>query len=135
MEMAHIRGVDGMQLVPEVFDDVDATRDIASEIGRVVANLIVARLVHRDLKLSNLIVERGAKPRRVWVVDTADVRPMRHPVADVACMLDRLVIEMHQAGIGIPRAAWRPVLLSSFRQLSKQTRRGVVQRLRQRRPR
>ncbi|MEX0744925.1 MAG: hypothetical protein WD118_04925 [Phycisphaeraceae bacterium] len=151
------------RLATDLFRDAtlpaEQRRRIARALGALAPRIAVAGLVHRDMKLENLIVpchgdglpngvRNGAAHRAgvgeaalskrglsIWAIDTVGVgRMLRRPAA-VERMLVQLMIEPITEGLAIDRGEAEAVLRAALRPLPPNTRRAVLRRLRRRKAR
>ena len=102
--------------------------DIAARLGEAVSILAHAGLRHRDLKLSNIVLQRDSN--EIWFIDPVGVMRDRNLVASIVCMLDRLEVEIRDGLVPRPTGATVVVLRSSIRGLGREDRRAVLQQLR-----
>lgn len=134
LELEYLPGRSALELLcDETLCDADR-RSAAAAIGRVVARLVEVGLFHRDLKLSNLILDDSIGQIEVWLIDTVGVRLMRRRVAQTARMLERLAVQPAVRGIDLSPAEWMPTMRHALRPLAADTRRAVVRWLKARRP-
>lgn len=135
LELKFVPGRSAFELAPPRSLSDPERRRAATSIGRTVAQLTAAKLFHRDLKLSNLIIDATYPRNEVWLIDTVGVRPMRRGATQIARMLERLAVQLTVSGDRLPAVVWMPVILHALRPLPVRTRRAVVQRLKQHRSR
>jgi hypothetical protein len=121
LESQYIAGRTALELLNEDSNLLDA-----KIFGELVTTLAAASLFNRDLKLSNLVLDRQG---RLFVIDPVGVRLMRDPVRAIDRMLERLMIEPANAGITVPRRAVTQALFSALRPLAKPQRKAVLARL------
>jgi len=124
LEMSYIEGRSAFELLQAGAEAGEAVRRCARPIGRAVGAIANAGLLHRDLKLRNVIVEEGTDPPRVWIIDPVGVRRMNDRPLAFLRMLDRLVVEAVHEGVRLPRDVWQPALRAA---LTGQTR--IVRRV------
>ncbi|MHC5004218.1 MAG: BUD32 family EKC/KEOPS complex subunit [Planctomycetota bacterium] len=103
---------------------------LARMCGGIVARYAGAGLLHRDLKLSNLVVDPGRTS--VTVIDTIGVRKQRDAAVATARMLERLDVQLREEAIDVGRAARLAALLIALRPLAPPQRRGACRWLRRR---
>jgi serine/threonine protein kinase len=103
-------------------------RRIALHIGKIVQQLIRARLFHRDLKLENIIVT--SSDEALSVIDPVGVRPMRFRVVEAERMLERLAIQPASRGMSLPPGVVFLVVRVALAAMSGNDRREVLERLR-----
>jgi hypothetical protein len=135
LELAYVAGRSALVLAGARSAGDSDRRRRGAAIGDVIAQLVGAGLFHRDLKLSNLIVDDSAGRCDVWLIDTVGVRSMRRPVPEITHMLERLAVQPPARGIHLSKAAWLPALLHALRPLEARTRRAVVRQLKEHRSR
>ena len=102
-------------------------RRISQGLGDIVAALVTADLLNKDLKLNNVIV---ADDGVVWLIDTDGVRRVRSRVEAASRMLERLGVQLPINDDRVSPALWLPVMRRALRPLSRQDRQEVVQLLR-----
>jgi hypothetical protein len=127
-EQDYVEGDNGLERLQARLDE-DALRAGARAAGALVAQIARAGLVHRDLKLENLVVS-GADPVRVTVVDTDGVRRCRDRARATARMLERLAVQPLNAGLALPRSVVVGAALSALGPLSREQRREAIRMLR-----
>ncbi len=127
LEYEYVAGESGLSAAPTLGPTV-ADVALARAAGTVISRLAQARLFHRDLKLSNLVVHRD--PPSVCVIDTVGVRRMRRPDREIARMLERLAVELSEREIPLPRCITVAAVRSALERLPRPLRRAVLQRLR-----
>jgi serine/threonine protein kinase len=103
-------------------------RGVARACGRIVDAYRRAQLLHRDLKLANLVVDPSR--RSVSVVDTLGVRRTGDVAMSVARMLERLWVQIDQGSMGVHRETRVAALRAALRPLSRSDRRAAFRRLR-----
>ena len=129
-ELDYVPGETALRLLgDELVSDSIKCRS-ARAVGGTVARLIQAGLFNRDLKLTNLIVDRSGAEPIVWMIDPVGVRRMRDEVAETVRMLDRLAVQPLFYGVPLPRSVVIATLLTALRPLGRVERRAVVGRLR-----
>ncbi|UCD73878.1 MAG: hypothetical protein JSV91_08765 [Phycisphaerales bacterium] len=132
LEMEFIPGPLALEVLADAGKHLTAGLGIAARIGRMTRTMADGGLLHRDLKLSNIVIaEEGDQPT-VWLIDPVGVRPMSDRLEALVRMFDRLMVEPLETGIPIPRRAWWEVLRAAVRGLPKADRREVIRRLRSR---
>jgi hypothetical protein len=136
LELDFVDGRAALDVVTATADGAAAERRHgAAALGRLVAAHARAGLFNRDLKLSNVILA-GDDPNAAaiaWVLDPVGVRRRRRSEAEIERMLERLAIEPIDRGIAIPRDAAVTAVRAALRPFPRETRRGVLRRLRARR--
>ena len=105
---------------------------MANRLGEAVSILAHAGLRHRDLKLSNIVVQ--PESGRIWFIDPVGVVGDQSRVTSIVCMLDRLDVEMRDGLVPRPPGASVVVIRSAIRGLSRDDRRAVLKQLRTRHP-
>ncbi len=134
LELIYVPGSSALELLRAGSLSERDMRRVAAAIGSLVPQIASARLFHRDLKLSNIIVQRGDGAPVIWLIDPVGVRLGRRRTEEITRMLHRLASEPVVMNITIPRAAALAVLLHALRPLAPAERREVLRRLRQHRP-
>ena len=110
--------------------DSDALLEVARQIGACVSRIAAAGLFHRDLKLSNLVIEEDGTERTAWVIDPVGVRRCRRRSTATFRMLDRRDVEIRERR-NVAEGAWSCVLREALRSLSSADRQEVLQQLRE----
>lgn len=103
----------------------------ANELGDLTLRLARSGLRHRDFKLSNVIIESDTQ--EIWLIDPVGVVHDRDLVRSMACMLERLDVELSQGLAGdVSDAARlrRVVLRAALRPVTTNQRRAIVRLLR-----
>ena len=129
LEMPFIEGHTALDQLQEAWPP-DAM-DLAGKLGRITGELAAAGLRHRDLKLSNVVVED--RSRDIWLIDPVGVVPDKDFVKSLACMLERLDVEIRIGFTGnVPQLSSlrRVTLRAAIRSLERDHRRAVLQQLR-----
>ena len=129
LELDYIPGRLALDVLTEGRIDPAVGRPLAAEIGAAVRLLAEAKLLHRDLKLSNIVIAEEGDRRSICVLDPVGVRPMFDRLEALLRMFDRLRVEPAEMGIDIPRWAWAAVLRETVRGLPRADRRAVIRRL------
>ncbi len=135
LELDYVPGPSALDALREGDLNQAERRSSAAAVGRIVAKLAVAGLFHRDLTLTNLIVNDASGPAQICVVDTVGVRRIRRPVPEIARMLERLAVQPDFNRIPVPRTVWMPLLLAAMRPLAPTTRQAVLRTLKRHRRR
>jgi hypothetical protein len=135
IELEYVPGRSAFDVLAEAAPGDDLPRRCARPIGRLVAALASARLLHRDLKLRNVIVNEEDQPPSVWIIDSVGVRRYNDLPMSLLRMLDRLLVEAAADGLALPASVWRPVLHAALGDQDPLTRRLVVVLLRRHLPR
>jgi hypothetical protein len=129
LELGFVPGRLALELVGgEALSEPDQRRASAA-VGRVVARLAAAGLFNRDVKLSNLIVDDDKGAMDVCLIDTVGLRRMRHRIAEIARMLERLAVQPARSGQTLTPPVWIPAMRHALRELPATTRRAVVRQL------
>ena len=128
--MPFINGLTASEYLAE--SDVSVDLVMANGLGEAVSILAHAGLRHRDLKLSNIVVQPESS--RIWFIDPVGVVGDRSLVNSIVCMLDRLDVEMRDGLVPRPSGVSLVVLRSAIRGLSRDDRRAVLRQLRTRHP-
>ena len=105
-------------------------RRLASGLGEHAMRLAENGFRHRDFKLSNVIIE--ARTHDIWLIDPVGVVRDRDAVRSLACMLERLDVEISHGLAGQVDdldALRRLVLLGALRPLPSDQRRAVLKQL------
>lgn len=128
VELEFVEGRSAYELARADGIDQRFGRRCAGLVGAVVRALWAAGVVHKDLKLENLVVAGGDGDPQIWVLDLVGVRSTRHPAAAIVRMLDRLYVSV--ADRAVPRWQRVPLVREALRGLPREKRREVVRRLR-----
>jgi hypothetical protein len=134
LEMSYQPGQTALSLLEGGDLNEDALRSACRSIGRMVITLSQRRLVHRDLKLNNIIVDASRSPPEVAAIDAIGVRRMHDGVAAAARMLERLAVLTVELRVSIPHCAWFTLLCCVARSMSRHDRLRLFQRLRAMKP-
>ena len=104
----------------------------AGRLGQFVSVIGSAGLLHRDLKLRNVIVSDndGEGEPKIWIIDPVGVRRTAGRVRAFVYMFDRLICEAATAGISLPQSLWSPVVRAGLAPQPPAMRRAVLGRLR-----
>tara|TARA_Y100000589_G_scaffold60999_1_gene52067 strand:- start:20340 stop:21011 length:672 start_codon:yes stop_codon:yes gene_type:complete len=129
LELEYVPGSTVMECLEESSHDTATCRSVARQLGVVIRLISGAGLLHRDLRLSNVIVEAAADGPVVWVIDPVGVRRCGNGLMAIARMLERLDVELRRRR-AIARGAWREVVRSALSELSAADRRAVFAQLR-----
>ncbi len=130
LELEHASGLPALELLRRIDKKDRAGVRRAELIGRSVASIASAGLLHRDLKLSNIIVGSSGEDPCIWLIDPVGVRRMNDRPTAFVRMFDRLLIEPISEGTDIPDRLWRRTLHSALMDETKIIRRAVFRRLR-----
>ncbi|MBG83286.1 MAG: hypothetical protein CMJ40_01935 [Phycisphaerae bacterium] len=128
LRMPFIPGLTALDFLQTDSRDI---RRLASELGCHAAKLAESGFRHRDFKLSNVVIQE--KTHDVWLIDPVGVVRDRDPARSLACMLERLNVEIEHglAGdvddIGFLR---RCALRGALRSMAPNPRRAVIRLLR-----
>ena len=104
----------------------------ARRLGELVARLAAAGIFHRDIKLTNVVVDTAPPEPAVSVIDTVGVRKMRRPGVEVERMLERFAIQPVVVALHLSRSLRLSVVHNALRPLPGSVRREVIERLRRR---
>ena len=129
MELEYVPGSTVTECLEDPSHDAAAFRSVARQLGAVIRSISGAGLLHRDLRLSNVIVGAGSDGPKVWVIDPVGVRRCGDGVTATARMLERLDVEVRRRR-AVTRGAWREVVRSALSGISATDRRAVFARLR-----
>ena len=130
LELEYVAGRCAMQgLTQSRGGDERLTRS-ARVIGRMVNTIASAGLLHRDLKLRNIIVVHADDHPQVWILDPVGVRRTADRVQAFLLMFDRLICEPVTEGTTLPAPLWKPVLQEALTGQPRTIRRAVFRRLR-----
>lgn len=133
IELDYIEGSSALDVLRSNTLSDQELRSASRLLGQIVAKLAVAGLFHRDMTLSNIIIEKGRDPIVIRLIDTVGIRPMRRSIPEFARMLERLVVQPAFEKIDIPSTIWMPLLLEALRPLAPYNRRGVLRWLKEHR--
>ncbi len=133
LELAYVPGEPALELLRRDALSGSQQGRLGRACGEIVGLYAAAGLFHRDLKLSNLIVDLDRTT--VWVVDTVGVRRMRRPASEVARMLERMWVEAGELQIKVAPALQAAVLRAALMQLPRPMRHWVLGELRAMLPR
>ena len=128
LRMPYIEGVTALEFLENGSGDC---HQLASGLGRHASNLAIAGFRHRDFKLSNVVIEE--QTHQIWLIDPVGVVRDRDPVRSLACMLERLNIEIEHglAGDVADLESLRRITLhEALRPMTSNQRRAVLQLLR-----
>ena len=129
MELDYIHGSTVMECLQDSTLDVSSLQSVARQLGKAVHLIAGAGLLHRDLRLSNVIVEHGDHGPNAWMIDPVGVRRCQSRVVATARMLGRLDVEIRRNRT-ITHGAWRSVVKVATSALSVSDRRAVFAQLR-----
>ncbi len=127
LDHVYVEGRTAMALAKDPHTPGQDIRRISHRIGDIVAALLTADLLNRDLKLNNVIV---AADGEVWLIDTDGVRRIRSRVDGAARMLERLGLQLVFMATRPGPVVWLAAMRRALRTLSRQQRREVAQLLR-----
>ena len=129
LELQWVPGSTALEVLRSGELDPESLRAAASCMGTHVATIASGGFMHRDLKLSNVIIERAEDGVRPWIIDTVGVRRCASTSGAVYRMLERLLAEIRREGelVALVRPA---VVRGALRPLSRPIRRAVCERLR-----
>ena len=132
LELDHVPGRTVLEHLECGSVDAAAVSEVARQVGALVCSIADAGFMHRDLKLSNIVVEEfdDATPK-VWVIDPVGVRQCRNRSVAIFRMLERLDVEI-RSGRDIAGIGWSSVVREAMRPLSPSERRAVLSMLRAR---
>jgi hypothetical protein len=129
LELRWVEGRTGLELLRAGDVDPAALRDAAERMGAMVATIATGGFMHRDLKLSNIIVEQVDGGLQPWIIDTVGVRRCMSTSGSVYRMLERLLVEIACEPDLVDRMRL-PVVRGALRPLPRSTRRAVCGLLR-----
>ncbi len=134
LELQWIDGCTALDMLRDGDIDVSVLRAAAVQLGGIISRIATGGFMHRDLKLSNIIIERGEDGLQPWLIDTVGVRRCMSTSGAVYRMLERVQAEIRNEPelVGPLRMA---VVRAAFRSLPRSTRRAVCRRLRSHRSR
>ncbi len=127
LEHVYVEGRSAWELAKDPDTPREDIRRISHGLGDVVAALVTADVLNKDLKLNNVIVDADGV---IWLIDTDGVRRIRSRVEGAARMLERLSLQLPLMGDRLCPAAWLPAMRRALRPLSRQQRQEVAQLLR-----
>lgn len=133
LELDYVKGCSVLDALRTKSLSEEELRAASRLIGQIVAKLAVAGLFHRDMTLSNLILEENENPMVIRLIDTVGIRLMRRSIPEYARMLERLVVQPAFEKIDLPPVIWMPLLLEALRPLAPHNRKGVLNWLKQHR--
>ena len=133
MELNYIEGCSVLDALRTNALTEKELRNASRSLGQIVAKLAVAGLFHRDMTLSNIIIEKGSDPLALHLIDTVGIRRIRRSIPEYARMLERLAVQPAFEKIDIPSTIWMPLLLEALRPLAPHNRRGVLRWLKEHR--
>ena len=128
LELVFVEGRSAYELARRTDDDVTFGRVAARRIGEVVQRLAAAGVMHRDLKLENVLIAGPDDDPRIWILDPIGVRTIRNRPEATVRMLDRIYIEVCDRVI--PRWARIPLVRAAVEGLPRPERRAVLRRVR-----
>jgi len=131
VEHEYVEGRTALELLREEPDPIDRAhrRALVRVVGAAVANIASAGLLHRDVKLTNLVID-DHDPPRVWFIDPVGVRRAVDPVARFVRMFDRLAVEPTNQGIDLPAWQWQPLVRAALAGVPRPMRRAIITRIR-----
>jgi hypothetical protein len=129
MELVYVDGPSALEAIRDQTLPIPYRRAASVAVGRVVAQMIEARIFNRDMKLNNLILADCDGQTEVWQIDTVGVRSIRRRVKEAARMLERLALQLAFIGSRPDPAVWVPAMRHALRGLDLDDRREVVRRL------
>ena len=129
LELRWIEGRTGLELLRARDAEPTALLEAAERMGTMVATIAAGGFMHRDLKLSNIIVEQVDGGLHPWLIDTVGVRRCMSTSQAVYRMLERLLVEIRREPDLVDRMRL-PVVRGALRSLSRSTRRAVCALLR-----
>ncbi len=132
LELDHVEGRTALELLGPGTTATARQLHCAARLGAFVNAIGSARLLHRDLKLRNVIVDEdgGRDDAGIWIIDPVGVRRTVGRVRAFVYMFDRLMCEAAAAGITLPRPLWRRVIRAGLAPQPAAVRRSVIRRLR-----
>jgi len=133
IELEYIEGCSALDALRSNILPKQDLRNASRLLGQIVAKLAVAGLFHRDITLSNVIIEEGRDPIVIRLIDTVGIRLMRRFIPEYARMIERLSVQPADEKIDIPSTIWMPLLLEALRPLAPHNRRGVLRWLKEHR--
>ncbi len=129
LELTWIDGCTALDLLRSGDIDVSTLRAAATRMGEIISRIAEGGFMHRDLKLSNIIIEQGEGGLQPWLIDTVGVRRCMSTSGAVYRMLERLQIEIRREP-GLADSLRMSVVRGAFKSLPRSTRRAVCRRLR-----
>lgn len=131
LEHDYIEGRTALELLHDRTQPLERAhwRTLGRAVGEAVAKIAAAGLLHRDLKLSNIVVDTH-EPPRAWFIDPVGVRRAVDPAGRFVRMFDRLAIEPTNRGFDLPAWQWQPVVRAALAKLPRSTRRTIIARVR-----
>jgi len=127
LDHVYVEGRSALELAKDPETPREDIRRISRGLGDIVAAMVAADLLNKDLKLNNVIV---AADGVIWIIDTDGVRRVRSRVEGATRMLERLGVQLPIMGDRVCPAAWLPAIRRGLRSLTRQQRREVVRLLR-----
>ncbi len=128
LELEFVDGRSAYELARRDGIDLGFGRRCACRIGRAVRALAEARIVHRDLKLENVVIAGPDEDPEIWLLDPVGVRPLSDRRVAIVRMLDRLHIEVSDRAV--PRWARMPLVRAAVGGLSRADRGAVIRHVR-----
>ncbi len=126
IELAFVPGRSALEIVRDGEVDGGLARRCGRQLGRAVRALAEAGLVHRDLKLNNVLVAGSGTEPVVWILDSVGVRRTLDRRRALVRMLERLYLQASDQPAGKQRRAWAPVLRAALAGLPAPERRAAV---------
>lgn len=132
LELDHVPGRTVLEHLGDGAANAAVVAEVARQVGSLVSSIADAGFMHRDLKLSNIVVEEFEDaPPKIWVIDPVGMRLCRNRSVAVFRMLERLDVEI-RSGREIAGVGWSGVVREALRPLSRPQRRAVLSMLRAR---
>ncbi len=132
IELRFVPGRSALEMLHEGEVNEQLGRRCGQQIGRIVRTLAGAGVLHRDLKLNNIVIAQPQAQPVVWVLDTVGVRPKMDRCRALLRMFDRLLVQATDQPVTKRRWAWAPLLREALADLSRLQRRAVLRQLRER---
>lgn len=132
IELRFVPGRSALEMLHDGEVNEQLGRRCGQQIGRIVRTLAGAGVLHRDLKLNNIVIAQPQAQPEVWVLDTVGVRPMMDRCRALLRMFDRLLVQATDQPVTKRRWAWAPLLREALADLSRPQRRAVLRQLRER---
>lgn len=132
IELRFVPGRSALEMLHDGEVNEQLGRRCGQQIGRIVRTLAGAGVLHRDLKLNNIVIAQPQAQPVVWILDTVGVRPMMDRCRALLRMFDRLLVQATDQPVTKQRWAWAPLLREALADLSRPQRRAVLRQLRER---
>lgn len=129
LEIDWVHGSTALEYLEGEPSSSDVTRAVATEVGLMIDRIASGGFVHRDMKLSNIIIEDSGDQRQAWLIDTVDVRRSFSKPWAIYRMLERLDVELRTRRDRLVDG-WSPVVRAALSSLGSVQRRAVLSRLR-----